>query len=217
MKEIGKDITAMDVVEGVAKSILSETPYVKFFAQAVDSIKGNVLQRRYELWQESVGKKLSELPREISSKLGANDNFATMLIKTTELASKTNGKKMDYLANAVKYTAENEIDEDNLIIMLNCIEKYTISHTLILKYLQNPSLYSNGKQYIAGGLFTYFDDHFPDFNKNLQNIILKELFRDGLINTDTNGMMTGGGMEAKRTTKLGDLFITVFGIEDDGK
>ena len=36
-------------------------------------------------------------------------------------------------------------------------------------------------------------------------------------NTDTNGMMTGGGMEAKRTTKLGDLFITVFGIEDDGK
>lgn len=217
MKEIGKDITAMDVIEGVAKTVLSEVPYVKYFTQVVDSIKGNVLQRRYEQWQEKVGKRISELSQEVSSKLGENDSFATMLIKATELASKTNGMKMDYLANAVKYTAENEIDEDNLIIMLNCIEKYTLSHILILNYLQNPSLYSNGKQYIAGGLFTYFDDYYPDFNKAFQDIILKDLFRDGLVNTDTGGSMTSAGMEAKRTTELGDLFITVFGIEHDGK
>lgn len=217
MKEIGKDITAMDVIEGVAKTVLSEVPYLKYFTQVVDSIKGNVLQRRYEQWQEKVGKRISELSQEVSSKLGENDSFATMLIKATELASKTNGKKMDYLANAVKYTAENEIVEDNLIIMLNCIEKYTLSHILILNYLQNPSLYSNGKQYIAGGLFTYFDDYYPDFNKAFQDIILKDLFRDGLVNTDTGGSMTSAGMEAKRTTELGDLFITVFGIEDDGK
>lgn len=217
MNEMGKDITAMDVIESVVKSVLSEVPYVKFYIQAIDSIKGNVLQRRYEQWQEKVGKRLSEISQDVSLKLGNNDSFATMLIKATELASKTNGKKMDYLANAVKYTAENEIDEDNLIIMLNCIEKYTLSHILILKYLQNPSSFSNGKQYIAGGLFTYFDDYYPDFNKALQSIILKDLFRDGLVNTDTGGSMTSAGMEAKRTTELGDLFITVFGIEDDGK
>ena len=217
MNEMGKDITAMDVIESVVKSVLSEVPYVKFYIQAIDSIKGNVLQRRYEQWQEKVGKRLSEISQDVSLKLGNNDSFATMLIKATELASKTNGKKMDYLANAVKYTAENEIDEDNLIIMLNCIEKYTLSHILILKYLQTPSSFSNGKQYIAGGLFTYFDDYYPDFNKALQSIILKDLFRDGLVNTDTGGSMTSAGMEAKRTTELGDLFITVFGIEDDGK
>ena len=217
MNEMGKDITAMDVIESVVKSVLSEVPYVKFYIQAIDSIKGNVLQRRYEQWQEKVGKRLSEISQDVSLKLGNNDSFATMLIKATELASKTNGKKMDYLANAVKYTAENEIDEDNLIIMLNCIEKYTLSHILILKYLQNPSSFSNGKQYIAGGLFTYFDDYYPDFNKALQSIILKDLFRDGLVHTDTGGSMTSAGMEAKRTTELGDLFITVFGIEDDGK
>lgn len=217
MNKMGKDITAMDVIESVVKSVLSEVPYVKFYIQAIDSIKGNVLQRRYEQWQEKVGKRLSEISQDVSLKLGNNDSFATMLIKATELASKTNGKKMDYLANAVKYTAENEIDEDNLIIMLNCIEKYTLSHILILKYLQNPSSFSNGKQYIAGGLFTYFDDYYPDFNKALQSIILKDLFRDGLVNTDTGGSMTSAGMEAKRTTELGDLFITVFGIEDDGK
>ena len=217
MNEMGKDITAMDVIESVVKSVLSEVPYVKFYIQAIDSIKGNVLQRRYERWQEKVGKRLSEISQDVSLKLGNNDSFATMLIKATELASKTNGKKMDYLANAVKYTAENEIDEDNLIIMLNCIEKYTLSHILILKYLQTPSSFSNGKQYIAGGLFTYFDDYYPDFNKALQSIILNDLVRVGLVNTDTGGSMTSAGMEAKRTTELGDLFITVFGIEDDGK
>ena len=160
-----------------------------------------------------MGQQLSGLSQEVSSKLGENDNFATMLIKATELAAKTHSKKMDYLANGVKYTAENEISEDNLIIMLNCIEKYTLSHVLILKYLQNPSYYSNGKQYIGGSLFTYFNDYYPDFNRSLQDIVLKELFRDGLINTDTT--MTEGGMKAKRTTELGDLFIALFGIQDE--
>lgn len=215
MKEIGKDITVKDVVEGVAKSAISAVPYASFFVQAFDTIRGNVLQRRYEKWQEKVGQQLSGLSQEVSSKLGENDNFATMLIKATELAAKTHSKKMDYLANGVKYTAENEISEDNLIIMLNCIEKYTLSHVLILKYLQNPSYYSNGKQYIGGSLFTYFNDYYPDFNRSLQDIVLKELFRDGLINTDTNATMTEGGMKAKRTTELGDLFIALFGIQDE--
>lgn len=215
MKEIGKDIKVKDVVEGIAKSVISTVPFVNNFTQIVETVKGNVLQRRYEKWQELVEQRLSELSQEILSKLGNSECFATTLIKTTELASKTNSKKMDYLANGVKYTAENEISEDNLIIMLNCIEKYTLSHILILKYLQNPSYYSNGKQYSGGSLFTYFNDYYPDFNRSLQDIVLKELFRDGLINTDTNATMTEGGMKAKRTTELGDLFIALFGIQDE--
>lgn len=217
MKEIGKDIIAQDVVEGVAKSVLSTIPFVNYFVQVIDEVKGNVLQRRYEKWQEMVGQRLSELSQEILSKLGNSENFATILIKTTELAAKTNGKKMEYLANAVKFSAENDIDEDTLIIMLNCIEKYTLSHITLLKYLENPSSYSNGKSYLAGGLLTYFDDYYPNFDKKLQNIILKDLFRDGLTTTDINGTMTSSGMNAKRTTELGDLFIILFGVENDGK
>lgn len=217
MKHYKEKITTKDIVDGVITSAIASIPYVNFFAHVVESVKGSVLQRRYENWQEIVGERLSKLSEEVISKLGANDSFATVLIKTTELASKTNGEKMAYLANAVKYTAENEINEDLLIIMLNCIEKYTLSHIKILKYLEDPSLYSNGKNYIAGGLFTYFDDYYPNFNKSLQPIILKELFRDGLTNTETSGTMTAGGMGAKRTTELGDLFITIFGIDNDDK
>lgn len=217
MKEIGKDIIAQDLVEGVAKAVLSSVPFVNYFVQVADSVKDNVLQRRYDKWREMVGQRLSELSQDVLSKLGNNENFATILIKTTELAAKTNGKKMEYLANAVKYAAENDIDEDTLIIMLNCIEKYTLSHITLLKYLENPSSYSNGKSYLAGGLLTYFDDYYPDFDKKLQNIILKDLFRDGLTTTDINGTMTSSGMNIKRTTELGDLFIILFGVENDGK
>lgn len=217
MKYHTEGITTKDILDGVVTSAISSIPYINFFAQIVDTVKGNVLQRRYEHWQEMVGERLSKLSEEVISKLGSNDSFATVLLKATELASKTNGVKMSYMANAVKYAAENDIDEDALIIMLNCIEKYTLSHIKILKYLENPSLYSNGKNYIAGGLFTYFDDYYPNFNKSLQPIVLKELFRDGLTNTETSGTMTSGGMSAKRTTELGDLFITIFGIDKDGK
>lgn len=217
MKYNTDKITPKDIVDGVISSAISSIPYVNFFAQVVDTVKGNVLQRRYENWQEMVSERLSKLSEEVISKLGANESFATVLIKATELASKTNKEKMAYLANAVKYTAVNEIDEDSLIILLNCIEKYTLSHIKILKYLEDPSLYSNGKNYIAGGLFTYFDDYYPNFNKSLQPIILKELFRDGLTNTETSGTMTAGGMGSKRTTELGDLFITIFGIDNDDK
>ena len=217
MKEIGKDIKVKDVVEGVAKSVISIVPFVNNFTQIVETVKGNVLQRRYERWQELVEQRLSELSQDISSKLGNDECFATALIKTTELASKTHTKKMEYLANAVKYFAENETDEDTLIIMLNCIDKYTLSHVLILKYLENPSVYSNNKNYISGGIFTYFEDYYPKFNKQLRDIILKELYRDGMINIDSDATMSRSGMEAKRTTDLGDLFITIFGVEDENK
>jgi hypothetical protein len=218
MKEIGKDIKVKDVVEGIAKSVISTVPFVNNFTQIVETVKGNVLQRRYEKWQGLVEQRLSELSQEILSKLGNNECFATTLIKTTELAAKTNSKKMEYLANAVKYFAESETDEDTLIILLNCIDKYTLSHILILKYLKNPSTYSNGKEYMfGGGIFTYFDDCYPKFNKQLRDIILRELYRDGMVNIDSDATMSRSGMEAKRTTDLGDLFITIFGVEDENK
>ena len=164
-----------------------------------------------------VGERLATLEDAVFDSLGDNETFTTALLRATELALKTHSKKMEYLANAVKYFAENETDEDTLIIMLNCIDKYTLSHTLILKYLESPSTYSNGKEYMCGGIFTYFDDYYPDFNKQKRNLVVQELYRDGMINIDSDATMSRSGMEAKRTTNLGDLFITIFGIEDEDK
>ena len=68
-----------------------------------------------------------------------------------------------------------------------------------------------------GGIFTYFDEYYPDFNQQTRNLIVQELYRDGMIDINSDATMTRSGMEAKRTTNLGDLFITIFGVEDENK
>lgn len=217
VKEMLSEVGLKGVAESSVQATLEGIPYFGIFASAVSKIKEGCLQKRFERWKTSVEERLSGLEMAVFDSLGDNETFTTALLRATELASKTNGKKVEYLANAVKYFAENETDEDTLIIMLNCIDKYTLSHVLILKYLENPSVYSNNKNYISGGIFTYFEDHYPKFNKQLRDIILKELYRDGMINIDSDATMSRSGMEAKRTTDLGDLFITIFGIEDENK
>jgi len=215
MKEIGKDIKAMDVVKGVAEGVLSQVPYIGAFVQAVDSVKGNVLQRRYEAWQEEVGKRISALEEEVRNGLGGSDSFATTLIKATELAAQTSNIKRVYLANAVKYAAEHDIPEDDLILLFNAIEKYTTSHIKILHYLQAPSsLNTDNSQYMAGGFMTFFEKAYPNFDRQREALILKELYRDGFINTDSDGTMSFSGMIAKRTTDFGDLFLSFFGVEE---
>lgn len=207
-----KEIKAKDVIAGTVKGALSITPVTSFFLQVFESTKAGVLKRRFEQWQEEVEKKLSALSEQILSSLGENDSFATTLIKSTELAVKTSSKKMECLANAVKYAAENDIDEDSLVIFLSIIDRYTLSHFVLLRYFQNPEAYKGTNNYMAGSALTYFHDYYPDFDKDKERLIMRTLFQDGLITLESDATMTESGMSVKRTTGLGDTFISFFGI-----
>ena len=215
MKKIGEDITPMDVVGGVGKAVLAQFPGANFFIKAVDAIKGNVLQRRFERWQELVNKRLETLDVTVREKLGDNDSFATTLIKATELAAQTNDIKVDYLANAVEYTASHQIEEDDLIILLNQISRYTISHFKILLYFQNPSAYNTkGETILAGSPLLFFYKRYPAFNKSRATLVMNELFRDGLITTNSDSTASISGINSKKTSELGDLFLSFFGIKE---
>ena len=215
MKKIGEDIQPMDIVQGIGAAALAQVPFANFFMEAVEAIKGNVLQRRYEKWQQLVSERLAKLEEASRENLGDNEGFATTLIKATELAAQTNEQKAEYLANAVEYSAKNTIEEDNLVILLNLIAKYTISHFKILLYFQNPSAYNTKREILlAGSAMHYFYNRYPDFDRDRANLIMNELFRDGLITSSSNGTVSSSGMEAKRTSTLGDLFLTVFGIKE---
>ena len=100
-----KDIQRKDFIKGVSAAIVEQIPVANFFLSAIDNVKGNVLQRKFEEWQEMVGNRLSTLEKEVFDNLGNNETFATTILKTTELASHSNKKKMELLANAVKYRA----------------------------------------------------------------------------------------------------------------
>lgn len=212
--KIGEDIIAMDVVKGAIAGIASQIPYVGAFAQAVESVRGNVLQRRYKQWQELVEDRLTRLEDKLIQSLGDNDSFATALLKATELAAQTSTIKSVYLANAVKYAAEHEISEDDLIMLFNAIAKYTTTHIEILLYLQNPSaLNTANEQFMSGGFMTFFEKQHPSFNRQREALILRELYQDGFTNTDSDGTMSYSGMIAKRTTDFGDLFLSFYGVK----
>ena len=55
---------------------------------------------------------------------------------------------------------------------------------------------------------------FLDTDRDVEQIIVRDLYNDGMINTDSlNTMMTWEGCIAKRTTSLGYDMISFFGIE----
>lgn len=208
MKE--NDVTYTDILKAFGKAVLSVTPNINLFYQIAEDIRIGVLQRRYEKWQKTVNEKLAELSDEVRSKLSNNENFATTFLKATELASQTNSIKMTYLANAIKFSAENDINEDSLIILLNCMSRYTVSHFKILLYFSNPAQYiPSGSTLMSGHPLYYFYKLNPEFSKDIGSLITDELYRDGFITSRTDLS------KKKQTTNLGDLFLHFFGINAD--
>lgn len=207
----GEIIKSSDILSGTIETALSSIPGAGIYFSAVQAVKQNAMQRRFKTWQEAVERKLDELSEEVKQSLGDNEAFATVMVKATQLAAQTNAQKMEYLANALIYAAEHPLDEDRLVIYLNCLEKYTLSHILILDYFHNPTSYDNGVTYIAGSVMEYFYSKYPNFDKKLGDLIMEDLFRDGMTDTHGNGTVSAGGMMVKRTTALGEEFYNFIG------
>ena len=115
----------IDVLEVAGKTALSVIPVGGALVTAVyDVVKGNILQKRQEKWKDMIENRLSKLETTLED-IGENEAFATMLIKTTELAMKTaKEEKLEYLANALLYSIDHSIDEDKLIMFMSYVEKY---------------------------------------------------------------------------------------------
>ena len=137
-----KDIVnkCLDVLEITGKTALSIIPIGGALATAIyDTVKGNVLQKRQGKWKTLIENRLSKLETTLEN-IGENETFATMLIKSTELAMKTEKvEKLEYLANALLYTVEHSIDEDKLIMFMSYVEKYTVSHIKILNFFNKSA------------------------------------------------------------------------------
>lgn len=213
------DIKCKDVVKGAFEAALEQVPVVNFFVSAVGKVKDGCLQRKYESWQEMVGERLATLEDAVFDSLGDNETFATTLLKTTELASKSNEKKMEMLANAVRYAAINDVSDDYIITFLNCIDRYTISHFKLIKYFSNPSEYykSRDTEYMQITPMKLYNVTYstPCSEYRFLDIIIKQLYNDGVFNTEElNTNMTLSGAMSPRITDMGRRFIDFFGLND---
>ena len=216
------EIQCKDVVEGVAGAILEQIPVVNFFVSAVGKVKEGTLQRRFESWQKMIGERLATLEDIVFDTLGDNENFTTVFVKATELAAKSNKIKMECLANAVKYVATNKIEEEYIIVFLNCMEKYTLKHLEALLYFQqartfrkiptqNMLLNKTEKQ-------PYFREYYPEMDDDLAKAIIDDLRNDGLYSDEgmINKKLTNSETLTPHATNLGKQFIDFFGLNEMG-
>lgn len=210
---------ALEIVEIVGKTVVSTIPIGGALITATyDAVKGNCLAKRQQKWAVEIEHRLSNLECTIND-LGSNEQFATALIKGTEIAIKTtNQEKISFLANAVVNSYQQSIEEEKLIIFFDLIDKYTVSHIKIINFLNNPKKFETTKtaSYFMGSPSDLLFKAYPELNTPLFNKIYRDVYLDGLVNTESlNVSMTSNGMEAKRTTALGDEFLKFILISKD--
>lgn len=199
---------------GTVKGVISTIPAASILVSAYEEMQSGIYKRRIDEWKEAVEERLGKLENDVVNSLPHNEIFATVLLISAQLALKTNKEKAKLLANAVSNSATTTLPEDKVVILLNSVEKYTIPHLRLLRFLQNPKDYNPKDSYMGGSPMTIYNDYYPNRDKSLDSIIVRDLYADGFINTDSlNANMTGSGMVEKRTTALGDDMIKFFGIE----
>lgn len=214
-------VRCKDVIKSAAETTLEQIPYVGVFYAAVNKVKDGAYKRRLETWQELVGQRLADLEAATFDTLGDNEDFASVLVTATELAAKSNKTKMECLANAVKYVATNKVEEEYIIVFLNCIERYTIKHLEALLYFQQAQSFRKEKSCMDMLINRiekqpYFSQYYPEMDDNLAKSIIDDLRNDGLYSDE--GMMskklTDSETLTPHATNLGKRFIDFFGLNE---
>ena len=213
---LGKSEIAKEILEITAKTALSAIPIGGALMTCVwDSIKNNSVEKRLMEWRNLVEERLNILQCSLEE-IGSNENFASAIMKTTEIAIKTaEFKKREYLANAVKNSIETNVNESIMMIYIRMLDEYTTMHIKILAYFANPQKYVDNCEYCMASAMEPLVKAYPEMNdyQDLIGKIVKDLQQDGLLTTGSymNSTMTQNGMYAKRTTTLGDNFLKFIG------
>ncbi len=202
---------ALDTLEVVGKTALSAIPIGGALATSVyDTVKSNCLSKRQEKWRMALEERLTNLEKNLED-IGNNELFTTALVKATELAMRTaKEEKITYIANSVVNSLNPDLNEEKLIVFLDLLDKYTVSHIKIIYFFFDPKRFEgvNSNAYMMGSPSTPLFSVYPELNNELFKKIYGDLYTDGMVTLENlNISMTGSGMVAKRTTPIADEFL----------
>jgi hypothetical protein len=150
--------------------------------------------------------------------LAQNEAFVSTVLDASQAAIRNHQQeKLEALWNAVLNVAIGRApDEDVQLMFVNLVDSLTPWHVRILRFFQNPALnveYDLIK--FNGGapaqLLEMFYPDLPDLQgrKDFYELAVRDLHSSGLFSSDSlQGMTSGPGMFAKRTTELGDQFLS---------
>lgn len=170
------------------------------------------LEKRRTEWMNEVAEALKKLEKtglKIED-LRENEQFVSAVMYASQIALRTHQEeKRQALRNAILNVACGKGPDESLQLMfLNFVDMFTEWHIRILKLFQAPKAPSG---LLSGGLNQVLEHTFPELKgqREFYDSIWRELYLRSLINTDSlHVSMTEYGLNQKRTTQLGDKFLT---------
>jgi len=222
-KKLKYEIPDQDTKDGVyaaTRAALSLIPV--FGGTAVEIFQYIVtpsIEKRRNEWMEDVGQAIRKLENEKQldfTQLQTNDVFIDTLLQASQIALRNSqDEKLRSLKNAVINSALPEpIDQTFQQMFLNWVDDFTVWHIMVLQLFHNPQKYVSEKNInldSMNGLDNLLEKCFPELSNDrpLYDQIWQDLLQRGLVNTDSlHIMMLGRAIASKRTTDLGDKFLS---------
>lgn len=210
-----------DIGYAVVKAGLGSIPIAgAAAAELLGFVVALPLEKRRNEWMTEVGDALRQLEEKMGvviETLQDNDQFVDAAIEATQIAIRTsNAEKKEALRNALLNSAlPNPPEETVQKMFLSFIDSLTVWHIKLLGLFDNPPRFieKNNVRFgniTMGSMSHLLETAYPELRgrRDLYDLIWKDLYSRGLVNTDgLHTMMTGGGIAAQRTTELGRGFI----------
>jgi hypothetical protein len=210
-----------DVALGLAKAVLSSVPIVggaaaELFAMVVTP----PLEKRRAKWMQDVGEKLNELKEKgiDIGELSKNEAFISTVLQASQAALRTHHEeKLEALKNAVINVAVgNAPNEDIQTMFINLVDSLTPWHIKILRFFQNPVELGGKKGIRPEGMYMgapsqILEQYYLELrgHREFYDLVVRDLHARGLFTLDSlHTMMTANGAFTKRTTQLGDEFLS---------
>lgn len=204
--------TRGDTGHTIAKAVLSTVPGIGGpAAELFQYLVQPPLEKRRSEWMEAVGEKLQELKnRGVDiEELGQNEEFISAVMHASQIALRTHQKeKREALRNAVFNVAADQSPGEALESMFfEWIDSLSVLHLQVLRLFQSPEPPPNMS---IGSLSSVLEYKMPQLEgqADIYTQVWNDLFSRGLVNTNgLNAMMSGGGLGARRTSRIGDKFL----------
>lgn len=214
-------------IAGTAKGLVSQIPLAgPIICGIYDEVVSSSYRKRIEGWLTYLDGRLEQLecsyvcPLDhavLIDKIRNNELFVSCFLQTSQYVIRDHHEDKKVLfANALLKTIDpNDLAEDRILVFIELVNRYTISHLRLLYFLDDPQTRAIEKgidcsKYYMGSIETVLRDVHPDLisTDNFHHLLLKDLYNNGLVTTEKfGGTMTAAGMLASRTTDIGKDFI----------
>lgn len=212
----------LDVAAATAKGAISSIPIAGgLISEYIGLAQEKVRDKRLNEWINMVNEKMLKLEISIEE-LSSNEFFYTCFQTAFFNVSKTHElEKREYFANALMNSIQMDISSDKKIIFLNLLDRYTLSHLVILKYFSQNNYHEEDFIIKSGSTTTtihpgtefpiqYLIEKIPSFSKEKEyvKLLADEMHLNGIIeNIDWSMPVYPKEARKKRITNLGEEFL----------